>query len=130
MKRFTTISLAVISAVLAAAMIVKSKQKWEDNADDFMKNLTSDVLIAHCGQPVADNVSEKTDVNRKMFYPTSKDKTIGLMFTFHPASGKSKWAFSSFHVGTAKHKEFVEIEDVQGSNSWALIELPCLDGKK
>jgi hypothetical protein len=126
MKRFTTIFLAVFSVVLAAAMIVRSKQEWEGNADGLMRTLTPDVLIRHCGQPAADTASGSTIGNRQMFYPTSRDGSMGLIFTFSRAPNDPRWTYLSFHLGAPKGKGLSEMENVEESNDWAIIELPCL----
>ena len=124
MKRFAAIFLAVFCAALTATMIVKSEQKWDATADDLMRTLTPDVLITHCGQPATDIASAST---RQMFYPTSKDRSIGLIFTFLSTSSHPDWTYLSFHLGTPKGKGLIQIEDVKESNSWAIIELPCLE---
>jgi len=120
MRRFATISLAIFSVVLATAMIVRSNQKWEDNADHTMRALTPEALISHCGQPAAD-ISSGT--NRQMYYPI--DGTIGLIFSF--AAVAPNWTYSSSHLGIPKGKDVVPIEDVNESQSWAIIEMPCLE---
>jgi hypothetical protein len=133
MRHFAAISLAVFCAVFAAAMIVKSNQKWEDNADNLMRTLTPDVLIAHCGQPATDIAWGSSNKNRQMFYPTSRDKSIGLIFTFlytPNTPSASNWTYLSSHLGTPNGKRFMEIENVKGSNSWAIIEFPCLEAKR
>ena len=121
MMRLATISLALLSGILATAMIVKSNQKWEDKADHTMRTLTPDALISHCGQPAAD-ISSGT--SRRMFYPI--DKSVGLIFTFVHPSSDPNWAYSSSHLGVPKGRELVPIEDANESQSWAIIELPCL----
>lgn len=122
MRRFATISLALVSAVLFTAMIVRSNQKWEDNADHTMRTLTPEVLVSRCGQPAADISS---DASRQMYYPI--DQSVGLIFTFlHPASNPN-WAYESSHLGIPKGKEVVPIEDVHESQSWAIIQMPCLE---
>ncbi len=123
MRRFATISLAIFSVVLATAMIVRSNQKWEDNADQTMRTLTPDVLISRCGQPAVDIAS---DANRQMYYPI--DGTVGLIFTF-AAAASPNWTYSSSHLGVPKGKAVVAIEDdnVHESQSWAIIEMPCLE---
>ena len=126
MRRFTAAVLTVLSVVLATGMIVKSNQRWEDNAEDLMKTLTPDALISRCGQPAADIASGSTITNRQMFYPISKDRSIGLFFTFQRTLGTRSWNYSSFRLGTPKSKEPIEMEDIKASNSWAIIELPCL----
>ncbi len=124
MKRFITTILAVFTVALTTAMIVKSNQKWDSNANDLMRTLTPDVLTANCGQPSADIASGN---NRRMFYPTSKDESIGLIFSFQHESGNSSWTYLSSNLGTHKGKGLIQIEDVKESPSWAVIELPCLD---
>ena len=126
MKRFTTICVAVFFAVLVATVIVKSNQEWDHNADDLMRTLTPDALISHCGPPAADIASGSTISNRQMFYPTSRDKSIGMIFTFSRTSSEPNWTYLSFHLGSHKDKRMLEMENVKGSNSWAIIELPCL----
>jgi hypothetical protein len=121
MKRFVTICFALLSGILATDMIVKSNQKWENNADHMMRTLTPDILISHCGQPAAD-ISSGT--NRQMFYPIHK--SAGLIFTFLRTAGDTKWTYSSSHLGLPKGKELVQIEDANEPQSWAIIELPCL----
>ena len=121
MKRFITIGIALLSGILATDMIVKSNQKWENDADHMMRTLTPDVLISHCGQPAAD-ISSGT--NRQMFYPIHK--SVGLIFTFLRTAGETKWTYSSSNLGTPKGKELLPIEDANESQSWAIIQLPCL----
>jgi hypothetical protein len=130
MRRFTAVVLAVLSVVLATGMIVKSNQRWEGNAEDLMKTLTPDALISRCGQPAADIASGSTITNRRMFYPISKDRSIGLVFSFHRTLGTLRWNYSSFRLGTSKGREPMEMEDIKGSNSWAIIELPCLGASR
>ena len=124
MKQFMTVFLAVFAVALTTAMIVKSNQKWDSNANDLMRTLTPDVLTANCGQPAADMASAN---NRRMFYPTSKDKSIGLIFSFQHTPGEPGWTYLSSNLGSRKGKGLIQIEDVRESQSWALIELPCLD---
>ena len=120
MRRLATISLAIFSVVLATAMIVRSNQKWQDNADHTMRALTPESLISRCGQPAADISS---GASRQMYYPI--DGSIGLIFTF--AAGAPNWTYSSSHLGIPKGKDVVPIEDVNESQSWAIIEMPCLE---
>jgi hypothetical protein len=122
MKRFIAISLTLFSGVLATAMIVKSNQTWENKADHMMRTLTPDVLISQCGQPAADRSS---GTSRQMYYPI--DKSVGLIFTFFHTAGELNWAYSSSHIGVPRGKELVPIEDADGTPSWAIIQLPCLE---
>ena len=126
MKRFTAIALAVFFAVFAVTMIVKSNQEWDNNADGLIKSLTPDALISRCGQPAADIVSGSTINNRRMFYATSRDKSIGMIFSFHRTPHNPGWDYLSFHLGTQQGGGVLEMENVMGSNSWAVIQLPCL----
>ena len=125
MRRSVTISLALLSGVLATAMVLKSNHDWENNADHMMRALTPDALIAHCGQPAADISS---GASRQMFYPI--DRSVGLIFTFLHTARAPKWTYESSHLGISKGKDVVHIEDVHESESWAIIEMPCLEGKR
>ncbi len=124
MKHFLIISLALFSGILATAVIVRSNQKWQDKADYTMRTLTPEILISHCGQPATDISSGSS---RRMFYPVGK--SVGLIFTF-TRTADPRWAYSSFHMGSVKGKELMPIEDVNESQNWAIIEMPCLEGKK
>jgi hypothetical protein len=126
MKRFSVISLAVLIAIFTVVMIVKSNQRCESNADDLMKDLTPAVLIAHCGQPAVDIPAIGS---RKMFYSVTQDRSFGLIFAFSQTPGRPDWIYSSFRLGALKDKALLEIEDANGPNSWAIIELPCLNSK-
>ncbi len=130
MKRFAAMFIAVFFTVLTAAMIVKSNHRWEDNADNLMRNLTPDALITHCGQPSADIASGSAIKNRRMFYATSRDNSIGLIFTFLRTSNNPNWTYQSFHLGATKGRGLSTMEDLEESNSWALIELPCLQANR
>ncbi len=124
MKRFLIIFLVLLSGILATGVIVSSNQKWEDKADNTMKTLTPKILASRCGQPAADISSGSS---RQMFYPVGK--SVGLIFTFTRKSDPG-WTYSSFHVGSPKGKELVPIENVEESQNWAIIEMPCLEGKR
>lgn len=130
MKRFAAIFIAVFFTVLSATMIVKSNHRWEDDADNLMRNLTPDALVTHCGQPSTDIASGSAIRNRRMFYATSRDNSIGLIFTFLRTPNDPRWTYQSFHLGAAKGKGLSTMEDAEASNSWALIELPCLQAKR
>jgi|WetSurMetagenome_2_1015567.scaffolds.fasta_scaffold587152_1 hypothetical protein len=126
MKRFSAIFLAILIAIFTAAMIVKSNQKWESNADNLVKDLTPDSLVTRCGLPAADIPGIG---NRKMFYSMTRDRSAGLIFTFSQAPDRANWTYLSFCLGALKDKELVEIEDAKAANGWAIIELPCLNSK-
>ena len=64
MRRFTTIFLAVLFFVVAAAMIVKSKQRWEDNAEELMRTAGSDtvhLIVRAIDVPVVGLVIDRFD---------------------------------------------------------------------
>ena len=130
MKRFFALSLAVLFVIHTSTMIVKSRQRWEDNAENLIRTLTPDALLASCGPAVRDVVSTTTINNRKMFYPISNDKSIGMIFTFLPKSDGAGWYYSASHLGIAQGNELTETEDLNGSHTWAIIELPCLQAKR
>jgi hypothetical protein len=125
MKRVLTIFLAFLVAIFAATMIVKSNQKYESDAGDVINNLTPETLVSRCGQPAADFSKAET---RRMYYPMTKDGSMGLIFSFSRLPGRN-WTYSSFYLGAHKNKTLAEIDTKEGANSWAIIELPCLNSK-
>jgi len=125
-KRFAAISFAVLSVIVAATIIVKSNQRSDGDAEYLMKMLTPDVLVERCGQPTIDLAPSSTPTHRQMYYAVSRDNSIGLIFSFLKSPSKPNWTYSSFHLGTRKGKGFAKMDDTEGSQTWAIVELPCL----
>ncbi len=125
-RRFAAISFAVLSVIVAADMIVKSNQRSDGNAENLMRTLTPDVLVERCGQPNIDLAPISKPANRQMYYAISRDNSVGLIFSFLKSPGKPNWTYSSFHLGTRKGEGLAKMDATGGSETWAIVQLPCL----